>query len=78
MLPNQTRKYEVLLITEVQLEGGGAREGPEPPPQNLADQLTLLEPWWADFAPHTTVNLPPPRIQKAIYTSVFDKGGCFK
>ena len=29
---------------------GGAGGG------DLADQLTLLEPGWADFAPHTTVS----------------------
>ena len=35
-----------------------------PPPRNLADQLTLLEPRWADFAPHTTVSPPPPEFKK--------------
>ena len=35
---------------------GGARGARAP--RNLADQLTLLEPGWADFAPHTTVSLP--------------------
>ena len=34
----------------------GAGELEPPPPRNLADQLTLLEPGWADFAPHTTVS----------------------
>ena len=36
-------------------------------PQNLADQLTLFEPGWADFAPHTTASTPtppPPRFKK--------------
>ena len=37
---------------------------------NLADQLTLLKPWGADYARHTTAS-PPPRIQNAIYTSAY-------
>ena len=49
-------------------------------PWSSADQLTLLEPGWADFAPHTTILAaphwqPPTRIQKAIYTSVDFSGG---
>ena len=33
--------------------GGGG--GPESP-RNMADQLTLFEPGWADFAPHNTAS----------------------
>jgi hypothetical protein len=36
--------------------------GPEPP-LNLLHQLTLLEPGWADFVPHTTVS-PPTGFKK--------------
>ena len=39
---------------------GGA--GGASAPRNLAHQLTLLEPGWADFAPHTTVS--PPGFKK--------------
>ena len=49
---------------------GVASGGPErlqPPPRNLADQLTLFEPG-GQILPLTL--LPTPRIQKAIYTSV--------
>ena len=43
---------------------GVARGGPrgQSPPRNLADQLTLFEPGWADFAPHTTAS--PPGFKK--------------
>ena len=37
---------------------GGRGRGSAPPPWNLADQLTLFEPGWADFAPHTTASPP--------------------
>ena len=37
--------------------GGGAE-----PPRNLADQLTLVEPGWTDFAPQTTAS--PPGFKK--------------
>ena len=39
----------------------GGPGGPEPP-RILADQLTLFEPGWADFAPHNTVS--PPGFKK--------------
>ena len=42
-------------LPEVQLEGG---RGGGRAPQNLADQLNLFEPGWADFAPHTTASPP--------------------
>ena len=40
---------------------GVARGGAEGAraPRNLADQLTLFKPGWADFAPRTTASLPP-------------------
>jgi hypothetical protein len=31
-----------------------------PPPQNLADQLTLFKPGWTDYAPHTTASSASP------------------
>ena len=40
---------------------GVTRGGPEPP-RNLADQLTLYEVGWSDFAPHTTAS--PPGFKK--------------
>ena len=40
----------------------GVRGARAPAPRNLADQLTLLEPGWADFVPHTTVS---PRDSKS-------------
>ena len=43
---------------------------------NLVDQLTLYKPRGADYAPHTTAR-PPPRIQKAIYTSAQKTGQTF-
>ena len=36
-------------LPEVQLEGGRL-------PRNLADQVTLFKPGWADFTPHTTAS----------------------
>ena len=39
--------------------GGRPWPPPPPPPRNLADKLTLFEPGWADFAPHTTTVRPP-------------------
>ena len=50
--------------TEV-LDGGSGE--PEPPPRNLADQLTLFKPG-GQIMPLKL--LPAPRIQKAIYTPV--------
>ena len=38
----------VLCITRGVARGGGQGA------RNLADQLTLFEPGWAEFAPHTT------------------------
>ena len=34
----------------------GVARGEGIAPPNLADQLTLFEPGWADFAPHTTAS----------------------
>ena len=48
----QVRCINMYLINKSR---GVARGGPESP-QNLADQLTLFEPGWADFAPHTTAS----------------------
>jgi hypothetical protein len=42
----------ILILVRGVARGGGGAE----PPRNLADQLTLFEPEWADFAPHTTAN----------------------
>ena len=36
--------------------GTGVARAPPPSPRNLADQLTLFEPGWADFVPHTTAS----------------------
>ena len=46
---------------------GVARGGGAEPSRNLADQLTLFEPGWADL-PLTLLPAPPSQIQKAIYT----------
>ena len=42
--------------------GEAGEEGLCPPPRTLAAQLTLFEPGWADFAPHTTAS--PPGFKK--------------
>ena len=53
----ESKQWHLLLLTTRGVARGGPGE-PEPPPRNLADQLTLLEPGWADFAPHTTASPP--------------------
>ena len=40
---------------------GGGR-GDKSPLRNLADQLTLFKPGWADFAPHSTASPPPQSV----------------
>ena len=44
---------------------GGARA-----PSNLADQLTLFEPGWADFAPHAAAS--PPGFKKLSTSLIFN------
>ena len=40
----------------------GVPGGPEPPPRNLADKLTLFKSMGADYAPYTTAS--PPGFKK--------------
>ena len=54
--------YEIRADARGVAKGGG---GVANAPRNLADQLTLLKPWGADYALHTTANPPGCKILSA-------------
>ena len=59
------------MFSELSGHSGVARWEPRGPEQlwNLAEKLTLSEPGWVDFAPHTTASPPGFKIAGFFYIS---------